>query len=230
MGICVVRTVGGLSACPDAGSIAPRLDIAALPDSAAGMFGVALSATISAFGVLGPIQRQALAQKPFAEIGAADRTGRNYPAIWVKVDERAANRTSGNERVEVICCLRATTILRTVVVPAQLATLRRVDTPQPDSRSLNLQCVAINDTDSTNKVISQRLAREEQQHQYEYPPFDHGVEYPSLIANRADLISASSRAASVTADSQAARDSETPSRAASAPRAAPRTGLHPSAR
>ena len=71
MGVCVVRTVGGFSACADAGSIEPRLDVAALPDSAAGVFGVALSAIISAFGVLGPIQRQALAYKPFAEIGAA---------------------------------------------------------------------------------------------------------------------------------------------------------------
>ena len=63
MGICVVRTVGGLSACADAGSIEPRLDVAALPDSAAGVFGIALSAIISAFGVLGPIQRQALAHR-----------------------------------------------------------------------------------------------------------------------------------------------------------------------
>jgi hypothetical protein len=71
MGICLVRTVGGPSACADAGAIEPRLDVAALPHSAVGVFGVALSATISAFGVLGPIQRQALAHKPFAEISAA---------------------------------------------------------------------------------------------------------------------------------------------------------------
>jgi hypothetical protein len=71
MRVGVVRTVGGLSACADAGSIEPRLDVAALPDSAAGVFGVALSAIISAFGVLEPIQRQALAHEPFAEIGAA---------------------------------------------------------------------------------------------------------------------------------------------------------------
>src|SRR5689334_4245195 len=105
MGICVVRTVGGLSACADAGAIEPRLDVAALPDSAAGMIGVALSAIISALGVLGPIQRQALAHKPFAEIGPADRTGRNRPAIRVGANGRAANRTPGNECVEVVCCL-----------------------------------------------------------------------------------------------------------------------------
>ena len=52
-----VRTVGGLSACADAGLIEPRLDVAALPDSAAGVLGVALSAIISDLGVLGPIQR-----------------------------------------------------------------------------------------------------------------------------------------------------------------------------
>ena len=57
--------------------IEPRLDVAALPDSAAGVLGVALSAIISALGVLGPIHRQALAHKPFAEIGAANQTDRN---------------------------------------------------------------------------------------------------------------------------------------------------------
>ena len=108
-----------LSACADTGAIEPRRDVAALPDSAAAVFGVALIAMISAFGVLGPIQRQAIAHKqPFAEIGAADRTGRNRPAIWVKVDERAANRTPGNECVEVVCCLRATTILQAVLAAA----------------------------------------------------------------------------------------------------------------
>jgi hypothetical protein len=71
MGICVVRTVGGLSVCADAGAIEPRLDVSALPNSAAGVSGVALSAIISAFGVSGLSQRQALAHKPFAEISAA---------------------------------------------------------------------------------------------------------------------------------------------------------------
>jgi hypothetical protein len=71
MGICVVRTVGGLSVCAGASAIEPRLDVSALPNSAAGVFGVALSAIISAFGVLGPIQRQAVAHKPFADFSAA---------------------------------------------------------------------------------------------------------------------------------------------------------------
>src|SRR5687767_10350609 len=104
MGICVVRTGGGLSACTAAGAIEPRLDVAALPDAAAGALGVALSAIISAFGVLGPIQRQALAHKPFAEIGATNRTARNRSAIRVEANEQAVNRTPGNECVEVVCC------------------------------------------------------------------------------------------------------------------------------
>ena len=50
-----------------------------------------------------------------------------------------------------------------VFAAAQLAALRRVDTPEPDADSMNFQCVAINDTGLTNKVISQHLAREEQE-------------------------------------------------------------------
>src|SRR5882724_4031871 len=77
MCVCIVRTGGRLSARADAGAIEPRLDVAALPDSSAGAFGVALSVIISALRVLGPIQCKAVAHKPFTKIGAADRTGRN---------------------------------------------------------------------------------------------------------------------------------------------------------
>jgi hypothetical protein len=84
MSVGVIRTCGWLSVHSDTGAVEPRLDVAAFPDSQACAFGFALSAVISALRVLGPIQRQALAHKPFAEIGAADRAGRNRPAIGVE--------------------------------------------------------------------------------------------------------------------------------------------------
>ena len=155
MCVCIVRTGGRLSARADAGAIEPRLDVAALPDSSAGAFGVALSAIISALRVLGPIQCKAVAHKPFTKIGAADRTGRNRAAIWVETERHAIDGAPGNEGVNVIRCLGATVILRTVVAAAQLAALRRVDAPKPDTRSVNLQRVAVDDAGLTNKIIGQ---------------------------------------------------------------------------
>src|SRR6516162_9450933 len=97
MRVGVIRAGLRLSVRTDAGAIEPRLDVASLPDSAPGALGIALSFAISALRVLGPVQRQALAHKPFAEISAADRTGRNRAAIWVEAEGRAVNRTPGNE-------------------------------------------------------------------------------------------------------------------------------------
>src|SRR5262244_386880 len=71
MRVGVIGTGGRLSIRTDAGAIKPRLDVATLPDSPAGALGITLSFAISALRVLRPIQRQALAHKPFAEIGAA---------------------------------------------------------------------------------------------------------------------------------------------------------------
>src|SRR5262249_33620453 len=104
--------------------------------SPAGALGVTLSFAISALRVLRPVQRQALAQKPFAEIGAADRTGRDRAAIWVEAERRAVDRTPGNECIKIICGLRATTVLQTVLAAEELAAFRRVDTPEPDADSM----------------------------------------------------------------------------------------------
>src|SRR5437879_1429631 len=115
MRVGVIRTGGRPSVRTDAGAIEPRLDVASFPDSPAGAFGVALSAVISAFRVLRPIQREAIANQPFAEIGAADRTGCDRAAIWVEAERRAINRTTSDEGVEVVCCLRTAAILQTVL-------------------------------------------------------------------------------------------------------------------
>ena len=84
MRVGVIRTGRRLSVRTDAGAIKPRLDVASFPDSPAGAFGVALNTIISAFRVLRPIQRKAVANKPFAEVVATDRTGCDRAAIWVE--------------------------------------------------------------------------------------------------------------------------------------------------
>ena len=68
MGICVVRTGGRISVRADAGTIEPRFDIAALPDTSTGALGIALSPGVSASRVLSPVQSKPIAHEPFAEI------------------------------------------------------------------------------------------------------------------------------------------------------------------
>ncbi len=70
MGVCVIRAGGRFSVRPDTGAIQPWLDITASPDSPTDALGVLLSPAVSTFRVLKPIQRQAPAYKPFAEISA----------------------------------------------------------------------------------------------------------------------------------------------------------------
>ena len=102
MGIRIIRAGGWLSIRTDAGTIEPGFDIATLPDSPACALGITLSFAISTLRVLRPVQRQALAHKPFAKISAADRTGRDRAAIWVEAERRAVNRTPGNECIKVV--------------------------------------------------------------------------------------------------------------------------------
>ena len=134
MRVGVIRTGGLPSVRTGAGAIEPRLDVASFSDPPASAFGIALNRIISAFRVLRPIERKAIANKPFAEVGAADQTGCNRAAIWVEAARQAINRTTSDEAVEVVCCLRATAILQTVLAAAQLAALRRVDAPRAPAR------------------------------------------------------------------------------------------------
>src|SRR5262249_45228093 len=149
--------------------------VTSFPDSPAGALGITLSFAISALRVLRPVQRQPLAHKPFAEIGAADRTGRNRAAVWVEAAGRAVDRTPGNECIKVVCGLCATTVLQTVLAAAELAAFWRVDTPEPNADSMNFQRVAINDAGLTNKIIGQRATRQQKQHQHQYSALDHNV-------------------------------------------------------
>jgi hypothetical protein len=83
MGTRVVRTGGWLPIRADAGTIQPRLDVAAHPDNSTRALELALCSGVSAFRVLKPIQSKIVAHEPFAEIGAVDRISRNGAAISV---------------------------------------------------------------------------------------------------------------------------------------------------
>lgn len=110
MGICIVRTGGGVSTSADACTIEPRLDVAALPEPLPGSLSFALSFVIFALRVSGPIQRETVAHKPFPEITACDRTGRDRAAIPVKAERDTVDGAPGNLRVEVVRSLRTTAV------------------------------------------------------------------------------------------------------------------------
>ncbi|MCS3448598.1 hypothetical protein M2222_002581 [Bradyrhizobium elkanii] len=133
MRVRIVRAGGRLTIRPDAGAIEPRLHIAPLPDTSTGALCVLLSCVISALRVSRPIQCKATAHKPFPEIGTADRTGPHRPTIWIEAERYAVDRSSADTGVEVVCRRRATAILKTVLAAAELAALRRVNSPETDA-------------------------------------------------------------------------------------------------
>jgi hypothetical protein len=74
MRVRVIRTIRRAPTRPDAGAIEPRLHVTPRPHPAPGALRIALGRIISASRILRPIERETVAHKPFAEIGAANRT------------------------------------------------------------------------------------------------------------------------------------------------------------
>ncbi|MEH2560637.1 hypothetical protein V1289_000264 [Bradyrhizobium sp. AZCC 2289] len=73
-----------------------------LPHPAPGVLCIALGRSVLTFGILRPVERKAIANQPFAEIGAGHRTGRNGPSVLIQRDRRATHRPFRDEGVEVI--------------------------------------------------------------------------------------------------------------------------------
>src|SRR5262252_3750884 len=170
----VVRAVCGISARANAGSIEPGFNVAAFPDASAVMLCASLRGIIPPLGKLRPVERKAAADKPFAEIGAAGRTGGDRSSVLVQVDGHAVDRTPCDEGIQIIRGFGAATILQTVVAAAQLSALWCVDSPQADSRAVNLQRVAVDDAGLPDQVISQgRAPKEEEDKEGCYWSRDH---------------------------------------------------------
>ena len=131
-----------MAAEPYARPIQPWLDITAFPDSMARALGISLSLAVFAFGVLRPIQCEAVAHEPFAKICAANRTGRYRAAIWVEAQWKAIDREPVDKGVKVICRLRAAAVLGAILTTAYLAALRCIDPPEADPRPMNFEGVA----------------------------------------------------------------------------------------
>src|ERR1700746_1211768 len=83
MCVRIIRTVGRGAARPDARAEQPWLDVATCPHAAARTIGITLGGGILPFRMWRRIQRETVANKPFSEIGAADRTGRYAPPVLI---------------------------------------------------------------------------------------------------------------------------------------------------
>ena len=110
MCVCIIRTAGRSATRLDAAAKQPRLHIAARPHPATRTIGVALGGGIPSFRILRPIKRETIAHKPFSYIGTADGTGCYSPPILIFGDWRTIDRPPRDEGIEIIRCLRATTI------------------------------------------------------------------------------------------------------------------------
>src|SRR5437660_936337 len=80
---CIIRTVGRGAAGPDAPAKQPWRHVAARPHPAPRTVCIALGGVVLPFRILRPIQRKTIANKPFPEVGAADRADRYTPAVLI---------------------------------------------------------------------------------------------------------------------------------------------------
>ena len=68
MRICVIRTIFWVAARSDADSIQPWLDVAARPKASPSLLRITLNITVPAARILRPVQREAIAHEPSAQI------------------------------------------------------------------------------------------------------------------------------------------------------------------
>jgi hypothetical protein len=86
MGVRVVGTISRPSAGSNADTVQPRLDVAAFPYSAAGLLSFELNCSVFAVRIIGPVQGEAVPNKPFPEISAANLAGRYRPSVAIQAD------------------------------------------------------------------------------------------------------------------------------------------------
>src|SRR3974390_2201071 len=110
--------------------VQPRLDVAAFPHSAPSLLSFALSRVVSSMRVLRPIHGQAILHEPFAKIGTTDRARCYGSPIAVETDWIAVHRPPRDECIEVVGCLRATSIRLAVLTPPESRTFRGIASPQ----------------------------------------------------------------------------------------------------
>jgi hypothetical protein len=127
-------------------------------------------------GIFRPIQSKAIPYQPLPEIGAGYSASRYCAPVAVKADRKTAYRPTGNERIQIIRCLRTAPVLLTVFAAAKLAALGRIDAPKPDPGAVNFDRVAVNDAGLSRHIVGQGdPARKQQGQPGDYPTNDHDL-------------------------------------------------------
>jgi len=110
---------------------------------------------------LRPVERKAIADQPFPEVGIAHCTDRNGPSVLIQRDRDAAHQSTRDEGIEIVRGFRAAAILLAVVAPAELGSLGRVDAPKADACAVNFERVAVDDAGRSSRgAMPHRLTRE----------------------------------------------------------------------
>jgi hypothetical protein len=117
------------------------------------MLGFSLDFVVHAVGVIWPVEREAVADKPLAKVSAVHGASRDSAPVLIQRDWRTANRLTRDVGVKIIRCLRAASILEAIFASAKLRAFGRIDTPEPDTRAVYFQRVPIDDARLPKQVI-----------------------------------------------------------------------------
>jgi hypothetical protein len=108
------------------------------------MISLTLRTVIFTFRIQGPIQREPVADEPISKVDAIDRTDCERLPILIKAYRYAIDRTSFYERGKLVRRLCAALVLDAVAGPAKLIAFRSINSPETNTRSVNLKCIAVN--------------------------------------------------------------------------------------
>jgi hypothetical protein len=78
------------------------------------VLGLSLDLIVHAVGVIWPVERETVADKPLTKVSAVHGASRESAPVLIQRDWRAANRLTRDVGVKIIRCLRAASILEAV--------------------------------------------------------------------------------------------------------------------
>ena len=124
------------------------------------MLSFSLDLIVHAPGVIRPVEREAVADKPLAKVSAIHGASRDSAPVLIQRDRGAANRLATDEGIEIIRCLGAASILEAIFASAKLRAFGCIDTPEPNTRAVYFQGVPIDNASLPQQVVGQgRSAR-----------------------------------------------------------------------
>ncbi|WP_308444451.1 hypothetical protein [Bradyrhizobium sp. RD5-C2] len=101
--------------------------------------------------------------------------------VTVRVERDTPNQPQRQERIEFVCCLRTATILDAVVAATKLIAFWRVDAPQTNALTVDIDRVAVSDAGLAGQIASHQSTRKANKQDKRdsglQPQFRHPVGY-----------------------------------------------------